>query len=119
MRFDGSKVSNFLVSSLASLGNMRGHKADLRVVEARVNGAALQRLLVDAHRVLVVEGRVAHQHFVDKDAQRPPINGLAVSFVEQNLGGEVLGRATQRVRAHLYDLGETEIGQLEVPVAAH
>ena len=70
--------------------------------------------MVRGHRVIVVEGVNASDHLEREDAERPPIDGLAVALVEEDLGGEILRRATQRVCARLAVLGEAEIGQSEV-----
>ena len=40
---------------------------------------ARQDLLVDAHRLLVAERRLADNHLVDQDAQRPPVDRLPVA----------------------------------------
>mmetsp|Transcript_36225 Transcript_36225/g.111497 ORF Transcript_36225/g.111497 Transcript_36225/m.111497 type:complete len:369 (-) Transcript_36225:59-1165(-) len=80
-----------------------------------------QDLLVDAHGVLVAEGRLAADHLVDEDAQGPPVHGLAVALVQQHLGRDVLRRAAERVRprAWLDDLCKAEICELGVAVLAH
>ena len=41
---------------------------------------ASEDLLVDAERVVVEEGRVAGQHFVDQDTKRPPVNRVSVAL---------------------------------------
>ena len=41
---------------------------------------ASEDLLVDAERVVVEEGRVAGQHFVDQDAKGPPVNRFGVAL---------------------------------------
>ena len=41
---------------------------------------AAQDLLVDAEGVVVEEGRVAGQHLVHEDAQRPPVHRLVVAL---------------------------------------
>ena len=47
--------------------------------------------------ILVEEGRDAHNHFVDENAQRPPINRVVVSVAPQHFGGKILSRATEGV----------------------
>lgn len=54
-------------------------------------------LLVDFHRSLVPEGRLAQQKLVQEDAERPPVYGRVVAFRLDDLGGEVLWRAAQGV----------------------
>lgn len=53
---------------------------------------------VQHHTVFREKGRVSHEHFVQEDTQRPPINRLAVAFVEDDFGCEVLWCAAQRPR---------------------
>lgn len=75
---------------------------------------ALQDVVVDVHGVLVVEGVDASQHFVEEHAYGPPVHRLAMPFVEQHLGGQVLGGATQSVRPALHHLREAEVSHFQV-----
>ena len=75
---------------------------------------AFEDLLVDGHRIIVVEWVDTGDHLVSEDAERPPVNWLAVPFVEEHLGGEVLGRAAKSIRARLAVLGKAEIGQAQI-----
>mmetsp|Transcript_31684 Transcript_31684/g.69278 ORF Transcript_31684/g.69278 Transcript_31684/m.69278 type:complete len:328 (-) Transcript_31684:764-1747(-) len=77
---------------------------------------ALEDLLVDAERVLVVKRRVAREHLVDKDAQRPPVDCLAMPLGEDDLRRQVLGRAAQCPGAVLDALGEAKVGHFAVAV---
>ena len=61
--------------------------------------------------------RVAHEHLVDEHARRPPVDGLAVALGLDDLGREVLGRAAERPRAVLDQLGEAEVDDLQVALA--
>lgn len=54
---------------------------------------ALDNLLVDFDRVLVPEGRLADEEFVDEDAKGPPVDCGAVSGVADDFRSEVFGRA--------------------------
>ena len=81
---------------------------------ARELDLALQDLLVDGHRVVVIERVNASDHLVSQDAQGPPVDRLAMALVEEHLGCQVLGRPTQSVSARLAVLGEAEVGQLQV-----
>ena len=47
---------------------------------------ALENLLVDGHRVIVIEGVNAGEHLVRQDAECPPVDGLSVALVEENFG---------------------------------
>lgn len=44
---------------------------------------AAEDLLVDAEGVVVEEGRVAGQHLVHEDAQRPPVHRLVVALQQR------------------------------------
>ena len=47
--------------------------------------------------ILVEEGWDAHNHLVDQDAQRPPINRVVVAVTPQHFRGKILSRATEGV----------------------
>lgn len=59
----------------------------LLVKIARELNLAFEDLLVDGHGVVVVEGVNTCKHLVGEDAERPPVNGFAVAFVEEYFGG--------------------------------
>ena len=75
---------------------------------------ALQDLLVDEHWVLVRERVDSSDHFVEKNAESPPVDWLAVTFVEKHLWGKVLWRSAQGVSTGLNDLSKAKIGQLKI-----
>ena len=54
-------------------------------------------LLIDLDRRLIPEGGLSHEEFVQKDAKSPPVDGGGVAFRLDDLGGEVLGGATEGV----------------------
>lgn len=54
-------------------------------------------LFVNAHGVLIPERGLADQHFVDEDAQRPPVNRGAVPLVADYFRSEIFRRAAQGV----------------------
>lgn len=83
------------------------------VEELGENYLATKNLLVNSHGVLVHERGVAYNHLINKDAQCPPVDGLAVTLVQKHLRSDVLGRATKRVSAVLDGLGEAEIRKFE------
>ena len=53
--------------------------------------------LEDLVGVWVHEGWLAHDQLVDKDAERVPVSGSAVTHVKNNLRWDVLGSATESV----------------------
>ena len=53
---------------------------------ARELNLALKDLLIDGHGVVVVEGVDTGNHLIGQDAQCPPVNGLAMTFVEEHFG---------------------------------
>ena len=75
---------------------------------------AFENLLVDGHRVIIVEGINARKHLIGEDTKCPPVNRLAMAFVEEDFGGEVLRSAAQRISARLAVLGKSKVCQLEV-----
>mmetsp|Transcript_8306 Transcript_8306/g.33615 ORF Transcript_8306/g.33615 Transcript_8306/m.33615 type:complete len:447 (+) Transcript_8306:240-1580(+) len=77
---------------------------------------AVQDLPVGAHRVIVKERRIPREHFINEHAERPPVDRLAVALVENDLRGQVVGRATKRVRAMVDLLCESEVGHLHVAI---
>ena len=49
---------------------------------------ALDDFLVDHHRVVVIKGVDADEHFVEEDAEGPPVDRLGMAFIQNNLLGE-------------------------------
>ena len=68
----------------------------LLFMEGQKLDAAIRDFLVGIKVVRVVERRIAVEHLVQQNAQRPPIDGRAVPLTENNLGGNIVGRATYR-----------------------
>ena len=78
---------------------------------------APEDVLVDAHGILIVEGVDACVHFVDEHAEGPPVDGLAVALIEDDFGGDVLGRAADGEGPALgEELGKAEVSEFEVAV---
>ncbi len=48
--------------------------------------------------VVRIKRRLADDHFVEDDPDRPPVAGLGVPLLQQDLWRDVVGRAHQRVR---------------------
>lgn len=57
---------------------------------ARELDLALEDVGLDFHNVVGVERVDAVQHFLNDDAERPPVHGLAVPFVHDDLRGGLL-----------------------------
>ena len=70
--------------------------------------------MVDGHWIVITEGVDADEHFVDEDSEAPPVNRLAVAFLQKNLRSKVLGCSAERVGLAVYELGEAEVSQLQV-----
>lgn len=95
---------------------MGGH---LLIEVARELNFSLQNFLIDRHRVVVVEGVDSGDHLKRKNAEGPPVDGLAVAFIQEDLRGQVLGRAAKRVSAGLAVLGEAEVSQFQVALLVY
>eukprot|EP00353_Schmidingerella_taraikaensis_P003477 CAMPEP_0185582974 /NCGR_PEP_ID=MMETSP0434-20130131/21243_1 /TAXON_ID=626734 ORGANISM="Favella taraikaensis, Strain Fe Narragansett Bay" /NCGR_SAMPLE_ID=MMETSP0434 /ASSEMBLY_ACC=CAM_ASM_000379 /LENGTH=178 /DNA_ID=CAMNT_0028201947 /DNA_START=433 /DNA_END=969 /DNA_ORIENTATION=+ len=75
---------------------------------------AVHDFLVYSHRVVIIEGWVAGEHFENEYAQRPPVHILVVPLRLDDLWCKVLRRATQSVSLVFDNLGEAEIGDLHM-----
>jgi hypothetical protein len=72
-------------------------------------------LLVNLHWVLVPEGGLSHEEFVYQDTKCPPIDCCTMACVPNDLGRQILGRATECVGLSiLYFLSKSKVDQLEV-----
>lgn len=71
---------------------------------------------VDIHGVIVAKGSMACMHLVNEDAERPPVHGLGVAFVEQNFGGDVLRRATNSIGSLFHYFSKSVVDQLQVTI---
>ena len=68
---------------------------------------------------LVEERSYANEHFVDDDPDRPPVHGLVVGLLADQLRGFVLRRARVMVQSHLvvlHHFGVPEVNYLDVAV---
>lgn len=74
----------------------------------------LQDLLIDRHRIIVIEGIYSSNHLVSEDSKRPPIDWLSVTLIEQDLWGQILRCATQSVGSCLAILCESKVSQFQV-----
>jgi len=67
----------------AALG---GSSSYLLVKIARELNLAFEDLLVDCHRVVIIERIDTREHLVREDAECPPVDRLSVAFVEKYFG---------------------------------
>ena len=74
---------------------------------------------VDVHRIVILEWRVASEHFIEQDAQSPPINSKTMTLIKQYFWRDILGRSANRIRTFLDDLRESEIDHLQITVRAN
>ena len=51
--------------------------------------------------VLALERGSAVEHFIDQDAQRPPVDGAGVAATFDHLGRDILLRTDERIRAEV------------------
>ena len=60
---------------------MLGEGLQVRVKALGITRLGVYDLFVDIHGVVSLEGRIAGQHLVQKDTQRPPVDRLSVALV--------------------------------------
>ena len=75
---------------------------------------SLENLLIDGHRIIVIEGVNAGDHFVCQDSQGPPVDRFSVTLIKQNFRREVLWRTAQCVSPCLAVLCEAKVSEFEV-----
>lgn len=73
-----------------------------------------QDLLVDPWRSLVKERWESDHHFISEDTTCPPVSRFPVTFIKDDLGGEVLGGSTQGPGTILDNLGKPKIGESQI-----
>ena len=89
------------------------------VERAGERNLASEDVLVNTHRIVIIERVNSGVHFVEQDSQSPPVDGLSVTLVQDNLGGDVLrGTADCEGSSLVEDLGKSEIGKLEIAVVS-
>ena len=74
---------------------------------------------VDIHGVIVLERRVASQHFVEQNSHSPPVHSFSVPLVEQDLGSDVLWSSANCVSPLSDYLSKTKVNHLQVAVCAN
>ena len=75
---------------------------------------SFQDLLVNGHRVIIVEWIDTCEHFVGKNSEGPPVDWLAVTLVEEDFRRKIFGSSAQGVGPGLAVLGEAEVGKFEI-----
>ena len=60
-----------------------------------VEGLVGENGVVDFVLVLATEGRLLQQHLVDEDTERPPVDGTAITLLQQNLANSVVSDKTR------------------------
>ena len=83
-------------------------------VSGTVSSLTCQNLLINAERVLGVEGRVAGQHLVYEDAERPPVHTGVVALGLDDLRRQVLRGPAQGPRPVRDLLGEPEVSYYQM-----
>lgn len=118
MILDVRNTANHVAKALRQIPpqQMLDHGLQLGVESFRVLRLGVDNLLVNVHWVIIDEGGVSGVHLIDKDAERPPINWLRVTLIEQDLGRNVLRRSTNGVRSLFDDLSKAKIDEFKVTV---
>jgi len=81
----------------------------LRIETIWIFGLCIDYLTIDLHRVLVLEGREASKHFINQDAQGPPVYWLSMSLIKKNLWSNVFWCATDSEGSLGNNFSEAEI----------
>ena len=74
---------------------------------------------IDVHGVIILEWRVTSEHFIQQDSECPPVNGLSMALVEQNLWRYIFWSSANGVGSLSDNLGETEVNHLQVAIGAN
>ena len=67
-----------------------GLSAHLDIIRDLKRLLVVQDLLAGLRRLVGEERRVPHEHLVEDDPERPPVDGLVVSLLEEDLRGDVI-----------------------------
>lgn len=67
--------------------------------------------------VAMEERRNAYNHLIDENTESPPIDSVIVTVADNHFRSKILSSTAEGVSklAFLYKLGETEIGDKQVP----
>ena len=82
----------------------------------RENDLSLTNEYAESVMVLMHKWRSSGRHFVDEDAERPPVHSESMTLHIQDLWGQVLSRAAERLGrlVWLKEFGEAKISQLNI-----
>jgi hypothetical protein len=59
-------------------------------------------------------------HFINQDTQSPPINGLTMALVEDNLWRNILWSSTNgKGSSFIQDFSKSEVGKLEITIISN
>eukprot|EP00322_Chrysochromulina_rotalis_P003769 CAMPEP_0115886008 /NCGR_PEP_ID=MMETSP0287-20121206/30979_1 /TAXON_ID=412157 /ORGANISM="Chrysochromulina rotalis, Strain UIO044" /LENGTH=105 /DNA_ID=CAMNT_0003342465 /DNA_START=648 /DNA_END=961 /DNA_ORIENTATION=- len=103
MRHDVTRASLERPEPRRRVGDEQPVDEILRVLphERREEEVSTKDHLIELHRVVVHERRVACEHLVHENPDGPPVDRPGVPHIGDDLGGKVLGRAAQRERLTL------------------
>ena len=74
-------------------------------------------ILVDSHRVFIVERIDSSVHFIDQDTESPPVNSFSVTLVQNDLWSNVLrSSADSESSSFIQYFGKSEIGKFKIAV---
>lgn len=90
----------------------------LRVKAGRVARLRVNNLLVYVHGVVVGERRMSSMHLIDQNTKGPPVDGLAMTLVEEDLWCDILRCAANGVGAFGDDFCEAVVDQFEVAIVS-
>lgn len=75
---------------------------------------AFQYLLINGHRVVIVEWINSSKHFVSQNTKGPPVNRLSVTLVQQNFWRQVLWSSAQRIGSGFAVFCKTKICKFQI-----
>jgi len=88
----------------------------VRIKAVWISWLRVNNFLVDVHWIVIHEWSVTSMHLINQDTEGPPVNWLGVAFVEEDFGGDVLGRATDGVGALLDLFGKSIVNKFEIAI---
>ena len=91
----------------------------LAVEAVWVSWLCVDDLSVDVHRIIILKWWVASQHFIEQDADGPPVHCFAVTLVEQNLWSNILRRAANSVGPLCDYFGKPKVNHLKISITAN